>query len=56
MSQGGSLGKMNYKTGERWFIKPPDLDTIKKFRFNWNSAIAQDPFNTSTIYYGRYRV
>jgi photosystem II stability/assembly factor-like uncharacterized protein len=52
MSQGGSLQRLNYKTGERWFIKPPDLDTALKLRFNWNSAIAQDPFNNSTIYYG----
>ena len=52
MSQGGSLGRMNYKTGERWFIKPPVTVLNDKFRFNWNAAIAQDPFNTKTIYYG----
>ncbi|HEU4471485.1 MAG TPA: hypothetical protein VFR58_10395, partial [Flavisolibacter sp.] len=52
MSQGGSLQRLNYKTGERWFIKPPDLDTVTKLRFNWNAAIAQDPFNKATIYYG----
>jgi photosystem II stability/assembly factor-like uncharacterized protein len=52
MSQGGSLQRLNYKTGERWFIKPPDLDTTKKLRFNWNAAIAQDPFDHGTIYYG----
>ena len=52
MSQGGSLQRLNYKTGERWFIKPPDLDTINKLRFNWNAAIAQDPFDHNTIYFG----
>jgi photosystem II stability/assembly factor-like uncharacterized protein len=52
MSQGGSLQRLNYKTGERWFIKPPDLDTTNKLRFNWNSAIAQDPFDHNTIYFG----
>ncbi|MGZ3951979.1 MAG: WD40/YVTN/BNR-like repeat-containing protein, partial [Flavisolibacter sp.] len=52
MSQGGSLQRYNYKTGERWFIKPADLDTTKKLRFNWNSGIAQDPFDHSTIYFG----
>jgi photosystem II stability/assembly factor-like uncharacterized protein len=52
MSQGGSLQRLNYKTGERWFIKPPEIDTAHKLRFNWNSAIAQDPFDKSTIYYG----
>jgi photosystem II stability/assembly factor-like uncharacterized protein len=52
MSQGGSLQRLNYKTGERWFLKPPSTDTTVKFRFNWNSAIAQDPFDRNTIYYG----
>ncbi len=52
MSQGGSLQRLNYKTGERWFIKPPELDTVTKYRFNWNAAIAQDPFDKNTIYYG----
>ncbi|MEY4868290.1 MAG: hypothetical protein RIT36_1189, partial [Bacteroidota bacterium] len=28
----------------------PDLKTT--LRFNWNAAIAQDPFSTSTIYFG----
>lgn len=52
MSQGGNLGKINYKTGERWFLRPPALDTSVKLRFNWNAAIAQDPFNSGTIYFG----
>jgi photosystem II stability/assembly factor-like uncharacterized protein len=51
MSQGGSLGRINHKTGERWSIRPPSLDTSKLFRFNWNSAIAIDPFD-NTVYYG----
>ncbi len=52
MSQGGSLGKVNYKTGERWYLKPPPMDTVTKLRFNWNAAIAQDPFHHNVIYYG----
>ncbi len=52
MSQGGNLGKVNHKTGERWFLKPPALDTNTRLRFNWNSAIAQDPFDRNVIYYG----
>ncbi|MBK9570944.1 MAG: hypothetical protein IPO53_14250 [Chitinophagaceae bacterium] len=52
MSQGGSVGKRNLKTGESWFIKPPSLDPKLKLRFNWNSAIAQDPFDKGTIYFG----
>lgn len=52
MSQGGNVGKQNIKTGERWFIKPPSVDLNVKLRFNWNSAMAQDPFDAATIYYG----
>ena len=52
MSQMGNLGRFNIATGERWYIKPPATDMTQKFRFNWNSAIAQDPFDHNTIYYG----
>ncbi|MBL0199288.1 MAG: hypothetical protein IPP81_03685 [Chitinophagaceae bacterium] len=52
MSQGGSVGRRNWKTGEGWFIKPQALDPTIKLRFNWNSAIALDPFDTKTVYYG----
>jgi photosystem II stability/assembly factor-like uncharacterized protein len=52
MSQGGNLQRLNVKTGESWYIKPPEPDTTVRFRFNWNSAIAQDPFDHNTIYYG----
>ncbi len=58
MSQGGSVGRINYKTGERWNIRPPYLgkDEKNSYRFNWNAAIAQDPFNKNTIYYGSQHV
>lgn len=52
MSQGGSVGRRNWKTGEGWFIRPPALDPKTTLRFNWNSAIALDPFDTKTVYYG----
>jgi photosystem II stability/assembly factor-like uncharacterized protein len=52
MSQGGSLQRLNYKTGERWYLKPPSTDTTIKLRFNWNSGFALDPFDHNTIYYG----
>ncbi|HYE56333.1 MAG TPA: hypothetical protein VD996_15900 [Chitinophagaceae bacterium] len=52
MSQGGSVGKYNVKTGERWFIKPPAPDVKTQLRFNWNAAIAQDPLDKNTIYFG----
>ena len=51
MSQGGSLGKYNVKTGEQWQIRPPVPDLKVPLRFNWNAALAQDPFDPSTIYY-----
>jgi len=52
MSQGGSVGRYNVKTGESWYIKPTPPDLKTQLRFNWNAAIAQDPFNNSTVYYG----
>lgn len=52
MSQGGAVGRRNWKTGESWFIRPPALDPNQQLRFNWNSAIAQDPFDKKTIYFG----
>ena len=52
MSQGGSVGRYNVKTGERWYIKPTPPDLKTQLRFNWNAGIAQDPFNNSTIYFG----
>lgn len=51
-SQGGSVGRRNWKTGESWFIRPLPLDPNLLQRFNWNSAIAQDPFDKKTIYFG----
>lgn len=30
MSQGSAVGRLNYKTGERWNIRPPYLRTNKK--------------------------
>ena len=56
MSQGGNVGRYNIETGESWQIKPPNPDTTIKLRFNWNAAIAQDPFDKETIYYGSQHV
>ncbi len=52
MSQGGSVSRYNRATGEQWSIRPPRPDKNVKQRFNWNAAIAQDPFDKATIYYG----
>ncbi len=51
MSQGGSVGKVDRITGKSTYIRPvhPEGTVL---RFNWNAAIAQDPFDASTIYFG----
>lgn len=52
MSQGGNLGRYDLQTGYTQFIRPTHPDANFKLRYNWNSALAQDPFNSATIYYG----
>jgi hypothetical protein len=52
MSQGGELGKQNIITGERMSIQPPSPNLDTRLRFNWNAAIAQDPLDANTIYFG----
>jgi photosystem II stability/assembly factor-like uncharacterized protein len=52
MSQGGNVGRYHVPTGESWFIKPASPDLKTTLRFNWNAAIAQDPFDKSSIYFG----
>ena len=52
MSQQGSVARYDQKTGYSYSIKPTHPDPKVKLRFNWNSAIGQDPFDNSTIYFG----
>jgi len=52
MSQGGFLSRWNLDTGEQRFIRPEPPSPETELRFNWNAAIAQDPFDPATIYYG----
>jgi photosystem II stability/assembly factor-like uncharacterized protein len=52
MSQGGYLYTWNLDTGEQAMIRPAPPRTGVELRFNWNAAIAQDPFEPATIYYG----
>ncbi|MFT5141942.1 MAG: photosystem II stability/assembly factor-like uncharacterized protein [Rhodothermales bacterium] len=51
MSQGGNVRRFDTQTGQSVSIKPlhPDGPVL---RFNWNAAIAQDPHDASTVYYG----
>ena len=51
MSQGGNLRRFELVTGYQKNIKPIHPDGVK-LRFNWDAAIAQDPFDGNTIYYG----
>jgi photosystem II stability/assembly factor-like uncharacterized protein len=51
MSQGGSLGYFDKKTGVTQYIRPAH-PTGEKLRFNWNAALAQNPFADCGIYYG----
>ncbi len=52
MSQEGSLYRYDRETGHTQFMQPTHPDPDMKLRYNWNAAIAQDPFDNSTIYYG----
>ncbi len=51
MSQQGYLSRNDIITGESKMIKPVHPEG-KDLRFNWNAAIAQNPFNTNGIYFG----
>jgi len=52
MSQGGSLFRWSTVTGERRSIRPPGPEDVE-LRFNWNAAIALDPFDAeNSLYYG----
>jgi photosystem II stability/assembly factor-like uncharacterized protein len=52
MSQGGYLSRWNLDTGEERLIRPDPQPLTADLRFNWNAALAQDPFDAATIYYG----
>jgi photosystem II stability/assembly factor-like uncharacterized protein len=51
MSQGGNVGYYDRQTGATKFIKPV-IDDTTFLRYNWNAAIAQDPFKNSGVYFG----
>ncbi|MGI9530816.1 WD40/YVTN/BNR-like repeat-containing protein [Lutimonas sp.] len=52
MSQQGYVSRYDRETGASKLIRPVHPDPDIKLRFNWNSAIAIDPFDQSTIYFG----
>lgn len=51
MSQGGSVGLVDRETGYGKSIVPTHPDDSLKLRFNWNAAIAQDPFSDCGVYF-----
>ena len=52
MSQGGNLQRWDTRTGERKPIRPYHPDPEVELRFHWNAALAVDPLEPGTIYYG----
>ncbi|MEE9362129.1 MAG: hypothetical protein V3U92_05975 [Cellulophaga sp.] len=52
MSQQGYLSRYDWKTGNNYIVRPTPPEADTKLRFNWNSGIGQDPFDTSTVYFG----
>lgn len=52
MSQQGNVNRYDKVTGRSKSVKPNHSDPNVKLRFNWNAAIAQDPFDNATIYFG----
>ncbi|MBK9087939.1 MAG: hypothetical protein IPL90_02345 [Holophagales bacterium] len=51
LSQGGNLMRWNVTTGERRDAKPQAPEGTK-LRFNWNAALAVDPFEPATVWLG----
>ncbi len=51
MSQGGELSYVDRKTGASQYLKPLHPDGTE-LRWNWNAALAQDPFHDGGIYFG----
>ncbi|HET9225174.1 MAG TPA: hypothetical protein VFR31_00790, partial [Thermoanaerobaculia bacterium] len=52
MSQEGFVIRYDLETGERKDIRPAPPAGEEDLRFNWNAAIAIDPFEPDTIYFG----
>ncbi len=52
MSQQGFVSRYDWVTGNNHTVRPTHPDPEVRLRFNWNSAINIDPFNSNTIYFG----
>lgn len=51
MYQGGNLYHWNRNTHQSQYIKPQHPQGMP-LRYNWNAALALDPFNANGLYYG----
>lgn len=51
MSQGGNVSYIDTETGKSQFIKPIHPDGTE-LRFNWDAAMAQNPFQACGLYFG----
>jgi len=51
MSQQGNVMRYDIETGFSKFVQPVHPDGVK-LRFNWNAAIAADPFDVKGVYFG----
>lgn len=51
LSQGGNIMRFDLETGGRQFIKP-FLASGEPLRYNWNTALAIDPLDKTTLYLG----
>ncbi len=52
MSQGGNVAYYDRLTGKTHFVKPIHEDINVKLRYNWNAAIAVNPFKQGGVYFG----
>lgn len=52
MSQQGNVSRYDKVTGRSQSVKPNHPDPNVRLRFNWNAAIAQNPFDNNSIYFG----
>ena len=52
MSQQGYVGRYDRVTGNFKMVRPTHPDPTVQLRYNWNAAIAIDPFDNQTLYFG----
>lgn len=51
-SQGGSINRVNLKTGQSKFIQPQEKQGDPKYRWNWNTPLVKSTAKPGTLYCG----